>query len=95
MLDLFTSRDMHGRNELAGKYLLLSKIVGGRGWKSMDEEILEVLKDIRDQLNGITSAIEDVRSEVSNVYLNMESNSDVESKLDDVVKELKKIKNNM
>lgn len=61
----------------------------------MNDEILEVLKDIRDQLTGITSAIEEVRSEVSNVYVNMESNSDVESKLDDVVRELRKIRNNM
>lgn len=60
----------------------------------MNEEILEVLKDMRDQLTGITSAIEDVRSEVSNIYLNIESNSDVEEKLDDVIRELKKLRNN-
>jgi hypothetical protein len=57
----------------------------------MDEEILQVLRDIRDQLTGITSAIEDVKSEVSNIYLNMDDNTDVEDKLDDVIREIRKI----
>jgi hypothetical protein len=61
----------------------------------MDEEILEVLKDIRDQLAGITSAIEDVKSEVSYVHLNMDDNTNIENKLDDVISEMKKITNKM
>ena len=67
-------------------------MVVGR-WDIVDEDILmSMIGEIQNQLSQLTSAVEDVRSEVSNVYLNMDDNSNLESKLDDVVTELRKIR---
>ena len=57
----------------------------------MDEKVLEYLNEMRDQLTGLTSAVEDLKREVSNIYLNMDDDAEVVEVLSAILNELQEI----
>ena len=59
----------------------------------MDEDLLmAMLSDIQNQLSNLTAETSNVVSEVSNVFYSMPNNDALETKLDEILQELKKIR---
>ena len=61
----------------------------------MNEELLfAMIEDLRQELRRINGNLESINSELSDIKYNTYTNSDISSKLDDVIKEVKKIRRN-